>query len=123
VTTAIFRARKDKNTLKSQIAVDGQTGRIVDTAARVPGPTPDLRFDLAQTVAGFWNVGLPTRGRLAIWAWTSSIHMLLSRVANPIRLKTIPTMPLMLLFGLSLNTPLVNSLLRKRAILFLSILQ
>ena len=37
-----FSGKKKQNTLKSQIAVDGQTGYIVDTSPSVPGPTPDL---------------------------------------------------------------------------------
>ena len=37
-----FSGKKKQNTLKSQVAVDGQSGRIVDTSASVPGPIPDL---------------------------------------------------------------------------------
>lgn len=37
-----FSGKKKQNTLKSQIVVDGQTGRIVATSISVPGPTPDL---------------------------------------------------------------------------------
>lgn len=37
-----FSGKKKQNTLKSQVTVDGQTGRIVDTSASVPGPRPDL---------------------------------------------------------------------------------
>jgi hypothetical protein len=37
-----FSGKKQQNTLKSQVTVDGQTGRIVDTSASVPGPRPDL---------------------------------------------------------------------------------
>ncbi len=37
-----FSGKKRQNTLKSQVTVDGQTGRIVDTSPSVPGPTADL---------------------------------------------------------------------------------
>lgn len=37
-----FSGKKKQNTLKSQVTVDGQSGRIVDTSSSVPGPTPDL---------------------------------------------------------------------------------
>lgn len=37
-----FSGKKRQNTLKSQVTVDGQSGRIVDTSASVPGPTADL---------------------------------------------------------------------------------
>lgn len=37
-----FSGKKKQNTLKSQVAVDGQSGRLVDTSASVAGPTSDL---------------------------------------------------------------------------------
>lgn len=37
-----FSGKKRQNTLKSQVTVDGQTGRIVDSSPSVPGPTADL---------------------------------------------------------------------------------
>src|SRR6266496_1417537 len=37
-----FSGKKQQNTLKSQVTVDGQSGRIVDTSASVRGPTSDL---------------------------------------------------------------------------------
>jgi hypothetical protein len=37
-----YSGKKKQHTLKSQIAVDRDTGRIVDVAASVPGPTADL---------------------------------------------------------------------------------
>jgi hypothetical protein len=39
-----FSGKKKQNTLKSQVTVDGQTGRIVATSASVPGPRPDLNL-------------------------------------------------------------------------------
>lgn len=39
-----FSGKKKQNTLKSQVTVDGQTGRIVDTSASVVGPTADLKL-------------------------------------------------------------------------------
>ena len=37
-----FSGKKKQNTLKSQVIVDGQSGRIVATSSSVVGPTPDL---------------------------------------------------------------------------------
>lgn len=37
-----YSGKKRQHTLKSQIAVDDQTGLIVDVAASVPGPTADM---------------------------------------------------------------------------------
>jgi hypothetical protein len=51
-----FSGKKKQNTLKSQITVDGQTGRIVDTSASVAGPTPDLTLFKQSSVLSF----LPT---------------------------------------------------------------
>lgn len=39
-----FSGKKKQNTLKSQVTVDGQTGRIIDTSASVVGPTADLKL-------------------------------------------------------------------------------
>lgn len=39
-----FSGKKKYNPLKSQVTVDGQTGRIVDTSLSVPGPRPDLNL-------------------------------------------------------------------------------
>lgn len=39
-----FSGKKKQNTLKSQVTVDGQTGRIVDTSVSVVGPTADLKL-------------------------------------------------------------------------------
>jgi hypothetical protein len=57
-----FSGKKKQNTLKSQVTVDGQTGRIVDTSASVAGPTPDLTLlkqsrVLARLPAGCGAVG------------------------------------------------------------------
>jgi DDE superfamily endonuclease len=46
-----FSGKKKQNTLKSQVTVDGQTGRIVDTSASVVGPTADLKL-LEQSQIG-----------------------------------------------------------------------
>lgn len=43
-----YSGKKKTHTLKSQIAVDEETGRIVDVSASVPGPTPDIIL-LAQS--------------------------------------------------------------------------
>lgn len=37
-----YSGKKKQHTLKTQVAVDDETGRIVDVADRVPGPTSDL---------------------------------------------------------------------------------
>jgi hypothetical protein len=39
-----YSGKKKQHTLKSQVSVDAQEGRIVDVAASVPGPTADLRL-------------------------------------------------------------------------------
>ena len=39
-----YSGKKKQHTLKSQIAVDGNTGRIVDISQSVPGPTADIRL-------------------------------------------------------------------------------
>jgi hypothetical protein len=39
-----YSGKKKQHTLKSQVAVDERSGKIVDTSASVPGPTADLRL-------------------------------------------------------------------------------
>lgn len=39
---AYYSGKKKQHTLKSQVAVDEETGQIVDVAASVPGPTADI---------------------------------------------------------------------------------
>jgi hypothetical protein len=39
-----YSGKKKQHTLKSQIAVDSDTGRIVDGSDRVPGPTADIKL-------------------------------------------------------------------------------
>lgn len=39
-----YSGKKKQHTLKSQVAVDEETGRIVDVSASVPGPTADKRL-------------------------------------------------------------------------------
>jgi hypothetical protein len=38
-----YSGKKKRHTLKSQVAVDEETGAIVDVAASVPGPTADIK--------------------------------------------------------------------------------
>lgn len=38
-----YRGKKKRHTLKSQVVVDEQTGKIVDVAESMPGPTADLK--------------------------------------------------------------------------------
>jgi len=57
-----FSGKKKQNTLKSQVTVDGQSGRIVDTSFSVVGPTPDLTLlkqsgMLARLPLGYGVVG------------------------------------------------------------------
>ena len=57
-----FSGKKKQNTLKSQIGVDAQTGRIVDTSVSVAGPIPDLTLlkqsgVLSWLPAGYGLVG------------------------------------------------------------------
>jgi DDE superfamily endonuclease/Helix-turn-helix of DDE superfamily endonuclease len=39
-----YSGKKKQHTLKSQIAVDSDTGRIVDVSVSVPGPTADIKL-------------------------------------------------------------------------------
>lgn len=39
-----YSGKKKQHTLKSQITVDSDTGRIVDVSASVPGPTADIKL-------------------------------------------------------------------------------
>jgi hypothetical protein len=39
-----YSGKKKRHTLKSQVAVDEENGRIVDVAASVPGPTADIQL-------------------------------------------------------------------------------
>jgi len=39
-----YSGKKKRHTLKSQVAVDEENGRIVDVAPSVPGPTADLQL-------------------------------------------------------------------------------
>jgi hypothetical protein len=39
-----YSGKKKQHTLKSQITVDSNTGRIVDVSASVPGPTADIKL-------------------------------------------------------------------------------
>lgn len=39
-----YSGKKKQHTLKSQVAVDEDTGRIVDTSPSVPGPTADIKL-------------------------------------------------------------------------------
>jgi hypothetical protein len=39
-----YSGKKKQHTLKSQITVDGDTGRIVDVSDSVPGPTADIKL-------------------------------------------------------------------------------
>jgi hypothetical protein len=38
-----YSGKKKRHTLKSQVAVDEETGQVVDVAASVPGPTADIK--------------------------------------------------------------------------------
>src|SRR5215204_1746590 len=40
---AHYSGKKKRHTLKSQVAVDEETGQVVDVADSVPGPTADLK--------------------------------------------------------------------------------
>jgi hypothetical protein len=56
-----YSGKKKQHTLKSQIAVDSDTGRIVDVSKSVPGPTADIKLledsGLLESLPGDVGVG------------------------------------------------------------------
>ncbi|BCM89393.1 hypothetical protein IAD21_01239 [Abditibacteriota bacterium] len=55
-----YSGKKKQHTLKSQVAVDEETGLIVDVSASVPGPTADKRLLLESKLLDRvpWGVGV-----------------------------------------------------------------
>jgi hypothetical protein len=49
---AYYSGKKKQHTLKSQVAVDETTGKVVDVSQSVPGPTADLRLLEASGLLG-----------------------------------------------------------------------
>ena len=60
-----YSGKKKQHTLKSQVAVDAQTGLIVDVAASVPGPTADITLLKTSGLLARLPVGVGALGDLA----------------------------------------------------------
>jgi hypothetical protein len=62
---AYYSGKKKCHTLKSQVAVDEETGRVVDVAESVPGPTADIRVLQRSRLLGRLPEGVGALGDLA----------------------------------------------------------
>lgn len=61
-----YSGKKKRHTLKSQVAVDEVTGRIVDVAKSVPGPTADIKvLENSKLLGRLARAGLGALGDLA----------------------------------------------------------
>lgn len=60
-----YSGKKKRHTLKSQVAVDEETGQIVDVARSVPGPTADLKVLKKSKLLGRLPKGVGALGDLA----------------------------------------------------------
>jgi len=61
-----YSGKKKRHTLKSQVAVDEVTGRIVDVAKSVPGPTADIQvLENSKLLGRLARAGLGALGDLA----------------------------------------------------------
>ena len=60
-----YSGKKKQHTLKSQVAVDERSGKIVDTSPSVPGPTADLKLLEASGLLGRLPAGVGGIGDLA----------------------------------------------------------
>jgi hypothetical protein len=60
-----YSGKKKRHTLKSQVAVDEETGQIVDVAPSVPGPTADLKVLKKSKLLGRLPKGVGALGDLA----------------------------------------------------------
>lgn len=60
-----YSGKKKQHTLKSQVAVDEETGHIVDVAESVPGPTADITLLAASTLLDRLPDGIGGIGDLA----------------------------------------------------------
>ncbi len=60
-----YSGKKKRHTLKSQVAVDEETGQIVDVAESVPGPTADITLLAQSTLLERLPVGIGGIGDLA----------------------------------------------------------
>jgi hypothetical protein len=60
-----YSGKKKRHTLKSQVAVDEETGKVVDVAESVPGPTADLKLLKASKVLKRLPPGVGALGDLA----------------------------------------------------------
>lgn len=62
---AYYSGKKKGHALKSQVAVDEETGRVVDVAASVPGPRADIRVLKRSGLLGRLPAGVGALGDLA----------------------------------------------------------
>jgi hypothetical protein len=60
-----YSGKKKQHTLKSQLAVDGDTGRIVAVSDSVPGPTADIKLLEASGLLDRWPDEVGVGGDLA----------------------------------------------------------
>ncbi len=60
-----YSGKKKRHTLKSQVAVDEETGQIVDVAGSVPGPTADITLLAQSTLLERLPMGIGGIGDLA----------------------------------------------------------
>jgi len=60
-----YSGKKKRHTLKSQVAVDEETGQIVDVAQSVPGPTADITLLAQSTLLERLPMGIGGIGDLA----------------------------------------------------------
>jgi hypothetical protein len=92
-----YSGKKKRHTLKSQITVDEQTGRVVDVSASVPGPTADLTLLQQSGLLMRLPAGVGAWGTWPILGWARCIRRDsvrrpgASRVTNPGRRRTSPT--------------------------------
>ena len=62
---ALYSGKKKTHTLKSQVAVDEESGQVVDVADSVPGPTADMALLKQSTLMGRLPAGVGGLGDLA----------------------------------------------------------
>jgi hypothetical protein len=62
---AHYSGKKKQHTLKSQVAIDAQTGCIVDVAASVPGPKADIKVLAESQLLNRLPAGVAAAGDLA----------------------------------------------------------
>jgi hypothetical protein len=122
---SLYSGKKKTHTLKSQVAVDEETGQVVDVAERVAGPTADMALLAQSTLMDRLPEGLAGLGIWPMWASTNSVvaqPLVANLVVKPALLTMWLITPPSLSVELLLNTPLVacvviKSLLKQIAII------